>query len=122
MMQILIWIVPIMSVLIQLLTTIFLLEISFNWEFYVILFVGVLIAAFGNYLPKCKQNYLIGIILPWTLDNSDNWHSTHRVTGYVWTAGGLVIIISAFAGLLWLAVAALAVLVLFPIYFSYSFI
>ena len=27
----------------------------------------------GNYLPKCKQTYTVGIRLPWTLADEDNW-------------------------------------------------
>ena len=29
--------------------------------------VGLLFVVMGNYLPKCKQNYTIGIKCPWTL-------------------------------------------------------
>lgn len=29
--------------------------------------------AAGNYLPKCRQNYTMGIKLPWTLADEDNF-------------------------------------------------
>lgn len=53
--------------------------------------MGLLFVFIGNYLPKCRQNYTVGIKLPWTLDNEDNWNHTHRFAGWVWTAGGLIV-------------------------------
>ena len=47
--------------------------------------VGVVLIVYGNYLPKSKQNYTIGIKLPWTLHNADNWNKTHRMAGYLYT-------------------------------------
>ena len=35
--------------------------------------LGIVLIVVGNYLPKCRQNYMIGIKLPWTLDNEENW-------------------------------------------------
>ena len=42
----------------------------------------------GNYLPKSRQNYTIGIKLPWTLADVDNWNKTHRLAGALWIAAG----------------------------------
>lgn len=39
--------------------------------------LGIVLIVVGNYLPKCRQNYMIGIKLPWTLDNEENWDYTH---------------------------------------------
>ena len=59
------------------------------------IFVGVIILAFGNYLPKCKQNYTVGIKLPWTLNSEVNWNKTHHLAGYVWMLGGVCMIIGS---------------------------
>lgn len=45
---------------------------ALNWhwvkvDFMANLLVGLLFIVIGNYLPKCRQNYTIGIKLPWTL-------------------------------------------------------
>ena len=45
--------------------------------------LGIVLIVVGNYLPKCRQNYMIGIKLPWTLDNEENWDYTHRMAGMV---------------------------------------
>lgn len=58
-------------------------------------FMGLIFLVLGNYLPKCRQTYTIGIKLPWTLDDSDNWNRTHRLAGYLWSLCGLVLLLCA---------------------------
>ena len=41
--------------------------------------VGSVIVICGNYLPKCKQNYSIGIRLPWTLNDEENWNLSSAI-------------------------------------------
>ncbi len=86
--------------------------------------VGVLLAVIGNYLPKCKQNYYIGVRLPWTLDDEANWNATHRFAGKIWLVGGIALI---FTGLLpGVAkvvgfIVALCVLIIVPCVYSYLY-
>ena len=47
------------------------------------LFVGLLFIAIGNYLPKTRRNYTMGIKLPWTLNSDENWRRTHRLGGHL---------------------------------------
>ena len=47
----------------------------------------------GNYLPKARQNYTIGIKIPWTLANEENWNRTHRLAGYLWMICGILMIL-----------------------------
>lgn len=60
------------------------------------LFVGLLFIAIGNYLPKIKRNYTMGIKLPWTLNSDENWRRTHRLGGICFVIIGLCIILSVF--------------------------
>ena len=59
-------------------------------------FVGVVFVLLGNYLPKCTRNKTIGIRIKWTLLNEENWASTHRFSGKLWFACGILIIIASF--------------------------
>lgn len=59
--------------------------------------VGVLFMFIGNFFGKLKQNYFIGIRLPWTLANEDNWNKTHRFGGKVFFIGGLLLVIAGAA-------------------------
>ena len=61
-----------------------------------LLLVGLLFVVIGNYLPKCKQNYTIGIKIPWTLNSEENWNKTHRFAGFVWVIGGVLFCIMGF--------------------------
>ena len=79
------------------------------------LIMGALFIVLGNYLPKARQNYTIGIRIPWTLANEENWNRTHRLAGFLWVAGGIITLIAALTGLIkitWLVVmfSAMAVI------------
>jgi uncharacterized membrane protein len=56
------------------------------------LFVGMILIVIGNYMPKARQNYTIGIRLPWTLANEENWNRTHRIAGYLWLISGILVV------------------------------
>lgn len=58
--------------------------------------IGAFFALIGNYLPKCKQNFTIGIKIRWTLANEENWNATHRFSGKIWLVGGLIMMASVF--------------------------
>lgn len=81
--------------------------------------VGLLFAVIGNYLPKCKPNYTMGIRLPWTLASEDNWRKTHRFAGPLWIAGGIVIALSGLLEWAWTILPVTAVLCLVPAVYSY---
>ncbi len=88
------------------------------------IFIGLVFLLVGNYLPKCKQNYTIGIKIKWTLENEANWNATHRAAGKVWVVGGILTILSAFLpqGMMpWVMVAVMFLLILFPLIYSYVF-
>jgi uncharacterized membrane protein len=57
--------------------------------------LGFLFMLIGNYLSKIRQNYFIGIKLPWTLANEDNWNKTHRLAAWAFVLAGLVFILEA---------------------------
>lgn len=84
--------------------------------------VGILIIVLGNYLPKCRQNYTVGIKLPWTLNDVDNWNKTHRMAGVLWIICGILFSISAFLGKVGegLMIAIIIIMVCIPTAYSYA--
>ena len=60
------------------------------------IFIGLLFIAIGNYLPKIKRNYTMGIKLPWTLNSDENWRRTHRLGGICFVIIWLCLILSVF--------------------------
>lgn len=89
------WSVPVMSVILMPVTLFIALGYEIPIEIIGPAIVGVVIVAFGNYLPKCKQNYTVGIKVPWTLNSEENWNKTHHMAGYLWILGGLAMIIGS---------------------------
>ncbi len=86
------------------------------------LLLGVLFIVIGNYLPKCKQNFTIGIKIKWTLVSEKNWNATHRYAGKVWVIGGIVMLACAalpMSLVMWFILAIVAVMVILPTVFSY---
>lgn len=83
---------------------------------------GLLFIVIGNYLPKTKQSYTMGIKLPWTLDSEENWNRTHRLAGFLWVIGGVFFIIAAFLKLdFWVDIVILLIMLLVPTVYSYVF-
>jgi uncharacterized membrane protein len=83
------------------------------------LFMGALFIVLGVYLPKCKQNYTVGIKLPWTLNDEENWNKTHRLAGWVWMLGGIGTIISGAFDLFLLSIPFIAAMVVIPTIYSF---
>ena len=115
------WLVPLLSVIMVPVTLFEAMEKNIPIIMLTTAITGVVIVICGNYLPKCKQNYTIGIKLPWTLDNNDNWNRTHRFSGFIWVTGGLLIIINSFIQIPYLLDAIVIGLVLLPFLYSYLF-
>ncbi|PFB58953.1 SdpI family protein [Bacillus cereus] len=66
-----------------------------------LILVGLLFIVIGNYLPQCKPNYFVGIKTPWTLSNEEVWRKTHRFSGKVFVALGIIMILSVFVPVTW---------------------
>ena len=86
------------------------------------IFMGVVMIVIGNYLPKTHRNYIIGIRLPWTLENDGNWRKTHRLAGKIWVLGGLLLFLNSFVQIYvyWVFFLTLLLVVLMPGVYSYQ--
>ena len=113
------WLIPILNLIISTVTYCTAMGKSIRMEILVPLLLGVSLVAIGNYLPKCQQNYTIGIKIPWTLNSEENWNRTHRLAGFVWVMGGIIMILSVFLVGFWITIAVSATMVLIPVIYSY---
>jgi len=115
-----IWTIPVLSLLCSVLTLGRALGYDVHIERVLPVFMGVLFILIGNYLPKTKQSYTMGIKLPWTLASEENWNRTHRLAGFLGVLVGVYFIVMSFIG--WSLPAfliPLAVMVLVPMVYSY---
>ncbi len=57
--------------------------------------IGLLFIVIGNYLPKTRFNYVMGIRSPWTLSSEEVWDKTHRLAGPLHVLLGLGVLADA---------------------------
>ncbi len=57
--------------------------------------IAIMFIILGNYMPKASKNYMVGIRLPWTLDDEVNWNKTHKFGGICYIILGIIILISS---------------------------
>ena len=113
------WIIPVLSVVLDAVTYAVAMGKEVRMEVVMPVLIGLLLAIVGNYLPKCKQNYTIGIKIPWTLNNEENWNKTHRFAGFLWTLCGIAMMLTGFFGGFWVFLPIVLLMVLAPIVYSY---
>ena len=68
---------------------------GFHWKGLFIPLMGFFFIYMGNLIHSVKPNYFVGIRVPWTLEDPDNWRATHRLGGKLWVAGGILMMAGA---------------------------
>ena len=117
--QLVLWITPVLSVVLYTITYAAALGKEVRVEVILPVLTGLILAIIGNYLPKCKQNYTIGIKIPWTLSSEENWNKTHRFAGRLWLVCGIAIMLTGFFGGFWIFFGIVLLMVLAPFLYSY---
>lgn len=115
------WLVAVLSVILVPVTLFMSLGVQLPIALIAQALAGVFVTICGNYLPKCKPNYTIGIKLPWTLDSEENWNKTHRFAGFSWVVGGIIILLNSFLSISWyITLIVIVLLVVLPFAYSYA--
>ena len=117
--QLVLWIIPLLNIVLHVVVYMTAMGKNVQMEMIMPVLVGLMLAVIGNYLPKCKQNYTIGIKIPWTLSSEENWNKTHRFAGRLWLVCGIALMITGFLGGFGFFVGIAAVMVFAPIIYSY---
>lgn len=119
MITVMLYTLPSMTLLITLVTIAYVYKFSFNITSIIMIFVGILFLCIGNYLPKVKQNYTMGIKTPWTLNDEVVWNKTHRLGGFLFVILGIFMIVSSFFFNVALFIAILIIVAFVPFIYSY---
>lgn len=90
------WILPVISLIACGITYAVAMGNEINTRMITYAIFAIIFIILGNYMPKCKQNYTIGIKIPWTLHDEENWNKTHRFAGRLWVIGGFLFLIALF--------------------------
>ncbi len=119
MMTLVLWICPVVSIVGCGSMYMYAMDNSINTTKIGVLLVACVFLVIGNYMPKMKQNYSLGIKAPWTLNSEENWNRTHRLGGYVFMAGGILTLIAGFTEMFWLIIVVIAMCAAIPVIYSY---
>lgn len=120
--NIVIWFMPILTNIIQIVSIIANMGKKVDIGLIVGGLIGILFIVIGNYLPKCKQNYTLGVRTPWTLASEKVWQKTHKLSGVCFVICGFILIItSILKSSIWgmFGIIVFVVLIFLPIVYSY---
>ena len=102
--------------------------LALGWKFspvaWTVIPMGLLFAVIGNYMPKTRMNYTMGVKVRWAYTSEANWNATHRFAGKVWMIGGIGMALCGLLPHLWaviLMLAVIPVLVLLPVIYSWRY-
>lgn len=117
-------IIPALTILLSVATYFAAFELPIPVLNMVIVAFGLMLVLIGNYLPKCKPSYTIGIKISWTLNSEKNWVATHRMAGKLWVVMGALIILAALLPaklIIWFVLPILVISVVIPLIYSYVY-
>lgn len=117
--KLILWIIPVMSLVVCNACYVIALGYSVDIGMIVQLMIGVLFIIIGNYMHKVKQNYTVGIKIPWTLYSEENWNRTHRLGAWLWILCGIVFVINSVLQRDTVVLAAILALLLVPMLYSF---
>lgn len=120
--RIIFWIIPVVSLLESGMVYATAFGKVFDFALLIPALLGILFVFIGNYLPKIRQNRTLGIKVPWTLNNEENWNKTHRLGGKVWVISGLIMLLSIFlpqTAMIPIAAGAIITVAVVPTVYSY---
>lgn len=118
-MGLILWIVPICSLFCCL--TIYATALGYAVDVAMIgnILVGVIFIVIGNYMHKIKQNFTLGIKIPWTLHSEENWNQTHRLSSWMWILSGIIFMIGGFLKFEMIQFVSIAAAVIIPAVYSF---
>lgn len=118
------WICPVISLLSSTMFIFLLNDVQLNLSLLIGIVFGASFLLFGNYLPKCRKSYTVGIKVVWAYSSEENWSATHRFAGKLWFVGGILMFILALLPVeifIFVALALILVLCVVPTVYSYRF-
>ena len=105
------WIIPVLSFVVNGIMYMAAVGKALEMSAFLFVFLGAVFAFIGNYLPKCRKNFTMGIRTKWTLADEETWTATHRIGGKVSVICGIAIMLLAFAPI-YLAFALMAAIII----------
>lgn len=109
--RVVVWLLPILSVIFQTITLSEAMGYRLNILVLTMIIVGIMLMLLGNYIPKTRQNKLIGYRINPTQVSPDTWQKTNRLGGIMLVLSGFLLVVSGIIGL-WQPIVAIMSLVI----------
>lgn len=119
MLNIVIWIIPVLSNALSMILIAYGLNIKVNISLFIRFLIALFMIVLGNYIPKSRISHTIGIRTPWTLKSPEIWRKTHRMAGYLWLIGGMILLCTLPLDSGYLFVILTFTIALLPIIYSF---
>ena len=104
------WVIPLVTWVCSAVTYGYALEWEMNIGLIVCVLLGVVFIILGNQMPKQQGNHTFGIRTKLTLSDEDVWRASHRFGGWVFTVGGVAVVLTALLQWWWMALSVFAVM------------
>ena len=119
MLSVIFWIIPVVSLVVNTATLSYAMGSRIDIGMIANILVGLMFIIMGNYMSKNRQNYTVGIRLPWTLGSEENWDRTHRFASKLWVIGGIIFVINAFVQSILILVVIILMTMIAPMIYSF---
>ena len=87
-------------------------------RFTLCIFLSVIMIVLGNYLPKLRKNWIVGIRTPHIISSDELWYKTHRFGGFIVTVCGVAAFISSLLGWFIISVVIILASVFIPVIYG----
>lgn len=119
MLSVIFWIIPVVSLVVNTATLSYAMGSKIDIGMIANILVGLMFIIMGNYMSKNRQNYTVGIRIPWTLGSEENWDRTHRFASKLWVIGGIIFVINAFVQSILILVVIILMTMIAPMVYSF---
>lgn len=99
--NVMLWMFPVMANVLQI--TMFVEALGYDAPIIEIvsMLMGMIFIVLGNYLLKLTPNSMMGVRIPSTMKNPENWAKTNRLAGVMFVLSGIGLLIAGLTGFVW---------------------
>lgn len=116
---VLIWLVPLLSVVVSMFLILKPLGLQLKAGSLVFSIISVIFIIIGNYIPKCRPNSYVGYRLSWIMNDEELWMKTHRFSGFVLVIAGFASLVASFFAIgKYVFLVCLVIIIFVPLIYS----
>lgn len=119
--RLIIWLIPAISIAVEAISYGCALGADIPVTLVIFVLSGILYIVLGNLMGKARYSYTVGLRLPTTLSDENNWFHTHRFFGWTMTIAGVVLVATGFLENWTIYIVVTALAVILPMVYSFVY-